>query len=479
MKPSSPRNPRSLFVATALWWFAASFTVAFAATAPKDGKGDQKRPPGGKKLQQQLADTKDELEHTRVSLHEAHKELANKAEAISTLQSQVDSLSKQLAEARGNLKKLTGAAGDLVEEKKKNASLQESLRDLQKKAGEALVRAEAESRRQAEAANEALNKQAREIEALRQELVAVQKGAATALTAAEKQARELANESRQALAEKHAAVDQLKTELEKVRQQAAEAIARAEKDALAEAVEAKKAIAAKAAEVEGVRAKLQEVEKAAAEALARAEQEARKQQAISEETAAKAAREVASLKEQLEQAENDAARALAEAEANAREMATKSAAEIRRKTLEVAALQNVLQRVQSQTAAALEASKRNMAAANQRPAPAKPKTPKIDPLLYPINSAAPPKEWNRVAREVKNALKQFPKATVVLCGHADDSRYAETNHDISENRARFLCDYLATADIPRDRIEIKGLGNSRPVKGNPEANRRVDIEIRP
>lgn len=196
---------------------------------------------------------------------------------------------------------------------------------------------------------------------------------------------------------------------------------------------------------------------------ARTEADEKKEQTRNTDALKAAAAEISVLKERLAQVEGEA-----------RVLAQKSAAEIRRKTLEVAALQSALDRVQSQAAAALAASRKNTPDSKKPTAP-----PKIAPLLYGARSAAPPDDWQRVLREARAVLKQYPKATLTLTGHADDAPYAETNRDISQNRARFLADHLVSAGIPQDRLETKGLGHTRAAKGSPASNRRVDIEVRP
>ena len=113
-------------------------------TESTDKKAVARRPVSASKLKEQLTLAQRDLEQARDSVHEAQKELAAKAESISTLQSQVDSLNKQLAAAQNELKKLHGTAGALTAEKKKSATLLDSLKELQQKASLALTKAEAD-----------------------------------------------------------------------------------------------------------------------------------------------------------------------------------------------------------------------------------------------------------------------------------------------------------------------------------------------
>jgi len=109
--------------------------------------------------------------------------------------------------------------------------------------------------------------------------------------------------------------------------------------------------------------------------------------------------------------------------------------------------------------------------------PAPSKTPVIDSISYDLASAVNYPERDRALKEVSEALKKSPKAKVEIIGHADDSSYAETNEDVSNNRAKFLAAYFVINGIPEERIVVKGLGNTEPLKG--QANRRVEITILP
>ncbi|MCB1086602.1 MAG: OmpA family protein [Verrucomicrobiae bacterium] len=101
----------------------------------------------------------------------------------------------------------------------------------------------------------------------------------------------------------------------------------------------------------------------------------------------------------------------------------------------------------------------------------------IAPVAYDKGWAVNYPERDRALGQVRAALKQHPNAKVQITGFADDSRYSETNQEISENRANYLAAYFAIKGVPEDRLQTRGLGNSRPVKAQP--NRRAEILIRP
>ncbi|MFT3764666.1 MAG: OmpA family protein [Minicystis sp.] len=79
-------------------------------------------------------------------------------------------------------------------------------------------------------------------------------------------------------------------------------------------------------------------------------------------------------------------------------------------------------------------------------------------------------------------IRARPGARVTVEGHTDDVGDDAYNQALSERRARAVADHLAQKGIPRDRIEARGLGETRPVVPNDgdegrRKNRRVEIVI--
>ena len=111
-----------------------------------------------------------------------------------------------------------------------------------------------------------------------------------------------------------------------------------------------------------------------------------------------------------------------------------------------------------------------------QPEQPRPETPRIRPIYYRKNWAVNYRERERVLRELKDILSDHPDARISLVGHADDSRFGQTNQDVSANRAVFLARYLMIHGISQKSFRsYKGVGNSRPPAIGP--NRRVDILI--
>jgi flagellar motor protein MotB len=96
----------------------------------------------------------------------------------------------------------------------------------------------------------------------------------------------------------------------------------------------------------------------------------------------------------------------------------------------------------------------------------------------------------RDLRRIAATLKEgFPKATLLVAGHADNtrilkSRYASNWH-LSGERARSVMEFLvADCKIPPENIAYAGYGEFRPVADNNtpasrEKNRRVEIIVTP
>jgi outer membrane protein OmpA-like peptidoglycan-associated protein len=104
-------------------------------------------------------------------------------------------------------------------------------------------------------------------------------------------------------------------------------------------------------------------------------------------------------------------------------------------------------------------------------------------LLFPSGK----EELSPIARQnldqVAHALAEQPAGTKFeVIGHTDNSGTANQNKQLSLSRARAVAEQLSTAGIERDRVEVEGYGETRPIAGNdtPEgraSNRRVEIVV--
>jgi outer membrane protein OmpA-like peptidoglycan-associated protein len=199
---------------------------------------------------------------------------------------------------------------------------------------------------------------------------------------------------------------------------------------------------------------------------------------------------MADLKKKLAETEKQHSEALAAANARMQEMNRNHANEIKQKAAQVAALESVMVRLHAQAAKAVSESKKatqSQTQAQKKPTPKQaaqqqkrpaPKPPQIAPIYYEKAHAVNFEDRDRAVNQIRSALRKFPKARVILTGHADDSQYPQANLEVSHNRARFLAAYLQqVSGISMDRIKTQAHGDKKPAKGNPNANRRVDIVI--
>ena len=87
-----------------------------------------------------------------------------------------------------------------------------------------------------------------------------------------------------------------------------------------------------------------------------------------------------------------------------------------------------------------------------------------------------------VLQSVAIVLKKFDEGRVRVSGHTDDVGSEIANQTLSEQRAESVTDYLVSQDVPRQRFEVKGFGERRPIASNGSEtgrmkNRRVEIDI--
>ena len=84
--------------------------------------------------------------------------------------------------------------------------------------------------------------------------------------------------------------------------------------------------------------------------------------------------------------------------------------------------------------------------------------------------------------EVVDILRRYPTMRLEIRGHTDDVGEEEYNQELSERRARAVADRIAAAGIDRDRLEVRGFGESRPLVPNDsdenrKKNRRTEFVV--
>ena len=85
--------------------------------------------------------------------------------------------------------------------------------------------------------------------------------------------------------------------------------------------------------------------------------------------------------------------------------------------------------------------------------------------------------------DVREKIKSFPAAQVVVIGHADGVGSVESNDALSLRRASALRDTVVQIGIPRQAIEVVGRGEREPLVQTADGvasdrNRRVEVKLR-
>ncbi len=105
-------------------------------------------------------------------------------------------------------------------------------------------------------------------------------------------------------------------------------------------------------------------------------------------------------------------------------------------------------------------------------------------VLFALDSASLRPDLQADLRSVAKSLINYPKSTVEVIGHTDNSGAAAYNMDLSQRRASAVSSVLQGAGVPASRIAAYGRGEDQPIASNLTAagqaqNRRVEIIIRP
>ena len=91
-------------------------------------------------------------------------------------------------------------------------------------------------------------------------------------------------------------------------------------------------------------------------------------------------------------------------------------------------------------------------------------------------------ESNAELDRLVQLLKDVPSLKIELSGHTDNTGSAQSNIQLSQDRANAVVNYLVSKGISKDRLVAKGYGSDRPVDSNSTAdgrqnNRRTEFEI--
>lgn len=92
-----------------------------------------------------------------------------------------------------------------------------------------------------------------------------------------------------------------------------------------------------------------------------------------------------------------------------------------------------------------------------------------------------PESYPELDRVVE-ALKKNPDMNIQISGHTDAIGTKAYNQDLSMRRAKSVQEYLTNKGIDKDRLKLKGYGESKPIASNEKSNgrqlnRRVEFKI--
>ena len=104
-------------------------------------------------------------------------------------------------------------------------------------------------------------------------------------------------------------------------------------------------------------------------------------------------------------------------------------------------------------------------------------------VLFNSGSSAIDSDGRSTLDEVAGVINEYRKTAVVVQGHTDSAGSEESNHDLSERRARSVEAYLASRGVDPGRMSALGYGEGSPVANNDSdwgrrQNRRVDILLK-
>ena len=103
-------------------------------------------------------------------------------------------------------------------------------------------------------------------------------------------------------------------------------------------------------------------------------------------------------------------------------------------------------------------------------------------ILFDTGSTEVGRESYPLLRRIARVAGRCPRATVIVGGHTDSVGSAESNQELSEDRALAVVSLLRAEGVPRDSVSGIGYGEDRPVATNRTAagraeNRRIEFLV--
>jgi OOP family OmpA-OmpF porin len=104
--------------------------------------------------------------------------------------------------------------------------------------------------------------------------------------------------------------------------------------------------------------------------------------------------------------------------------------------------------------------------------------------LFAVNKASLTPEGKKKIQEYREQVKEEMSRSekVIITGHTDSTGTAEYNQKLSIRRAEAVRDYLISIGADASKMEVKGMGMTKPIADNKTAkgraqNRRVEVEV--
>ena len=107
---------------------------------------------------------------------------------------------------------------------------------------------------------------------------------------------------------------------------------------------------------------------------------------------------------------------------------------------------------------------------------------RLDYVTFETGSATLTAESRYELKHVYDALNTYPKVTIEVAGHTDNTGDAEANQTLSQARAQAVYDYLTDMGVASDRMTPRGYGQDKPIDSNEteegrQKNRRTEFQI--
>ena len=105
-------------------------------------------------------------------------------------------------------------------------------------------------------------------------------------------------------------------------------------------------------------------------------------------------------------------------------------------------------------------------------------------ITFETGSARIQAQFNAILDDVATVLNEYPKTTLRIEGHTDDTGSAQYNQQLSESRALSVKSHLIDYQVDARRIVTVGMGEFSPLEPNDseqnrQKNRRVELKIQP